>query len=191
MARKVKLDILETRGEDGSAVEAGLPATPGAASEIPQTSGGWQYKKWILLGTIAIGFCLTAAGALFFLAAAGKNDVASTPRNEAEVVLAGTTPRTMANFGNFVIDYRQQGGGFRIVVFAFTVEFNAPMNGDAVQDHADLREAIYTLSKKRTAVSLAAPEERGSFKKEIAAEVEKRLGTGVVKEIYFTKFCVL
>ncbi|MBE0557325.1 MAG: flagellar basal body-associated FliL family protein, partial [Proteobacteria bacterium] len=54
-----------------------------------------------------------------------------------------------------------------------------------------LRGDIYTLSKRRSIGSLVSPEGRGTLGSEIAAELEKRLGAGVVKAVYFTKFYIL
>jgi flagellar basal body-associated protein FliL len=76
-------------------------------------------------------------------------------------------------------------------MFAFAAELNKPANGDALENRVEIRGAIYTLSKKRSVTSLLSPEERKGFRNEIAAELERRLGAGVVKAVYFTKFQVL
>jgi flagellar basal body-associated protein FliL len=189
MARKVKLDILDGLPEDRANAETepvSLPEETAADSQIAQKR---SYKLWILPGMIVMGLCLIAGGAFFVWTMMGQHDTASTANRLPLAVSA--LPPNMANLDAFVIDCRQQGGEFRIVTFAVTVEFKNPVNGDAIRDQVDLREAIYDLSRKKALASLVAPEQRGAFKKEIAAEVEKRLGAGVVKGVYFTKFCIL
>lgn len=191
MARKVRLDIPEAEKGEQSTGEPEPSLLPAVPSEDQQLSKGWPYNKWIVICIVVVGCCLTAVGAFFLWTMTGQKDSASERSNSHPAAVVSTAPRTMATFDNFVIDYRLQGGTVRIVTFAFTVEFASPVHGDAIQDQADLREAIYTLSKKQTEASLFAPEERGGFKKEIAAELEKRLGAGMVKGVYFTKFCIL
>lgn len=113
------------------------------------------------------------------------------PVKQPPVAMMNTIQRNLTNFGNFVVDCRDGGGNVRIVMFAFAVELNKPVNGDAIEDRVELRGGIYTLSKKKSVASLLSPEDRKGFRNEIAAELERRLGVDVVKAIYFTKFYVL
>jgi flagellar basal body-associated protein FliL len=190
MARKVKLDVLEAHADDPLAVDA-EPSLPGAASADHHVSTGGPFKKWIMPCAITLVFCTIAVGVFVVWTMMGQKNTKATSPDHAPVAVTPTTQGTMANIGEFVVDHRLQGGNVRIVTFALTLEFHAPVNDDAIQGNVDLREAIYTLSKRKDFSSLITPEERGALKKEIAAEVEKRLGAGVVKGVYFTKFCTL
>ncbi|MHB9098312.1 MAG: flagellar basal body-associated FliL family protein, partial [Syntrophales bacterium] len=113
------------------------------------------------------------------------------PVKQPSVAIMAAINRNISNFDNFVIDCRDGAGNVKIVMFAFAVELNKPVNGDAIENRVELRGAIHALSRKRSVASLLSPEDRKGFRNEIAAELERRLGAGVVKTIYFTKFCVL
>jgi flagellar basal body-associated protein FliL len=192
MARKVKLDILENREDpiDEQPEEIGpSPLSEVSDSQRPPTV--WTGKKWILTSVVVVSVCLIAIGTVMFLMRTGKKDITSLPVKQPPVAMMNTIQRNLSNFDNFVVDYRDGGGNVRIVMFAFTVELNKPVNGDAIEDRVELRGAIYTLSKKKSMASLLFPENRKTFRNEIAAELERRLGAGVVKAIYFTKFYVL
>lgn len=189
MARKVKLDILEKREDriDEQPEEIG-PSPLLEASDSQQPPTVWTGKKWILTGVVVAIVCLIAVGTVMLLMWTGKKNITSMPVKQPPVAMMNAL---QLNFGNFVVDCRDGGGNVRIVMFAFAVELNKPVNGDAIEDRAELRGAIYTLSKKKSVASLLSPDDRKGFRNEIAAELERRLGAGVVKAIYFTKFYVL
>jgi flagellar basal body-associated protein FliL len=192
MARKVKLDILENR-EDRSD-EQPEDIGPSPLSEVSDSQGppiARAGKKWILTGVVVVSVCLIAVGTAMFLMGRGKKNITSMPVNQPSVAMMNTIQRNFSYFDNFVVDCRDGGGNVRIAMFAFAVELNKPVNGDAIEDRVELRGAIYMLSKKKSVASLLAPEDRKRFRNEIAAELERQLGAGVVKAIYFTKFYVL
>ena len=192
MARKVKLDILENREDriDEQPEDIG-PSPLSEVSDSQRSPTMWTGKKWILTGVTVVSVCLIAVGTVVFLMGRGEKSITSMPVNQPSVAMMNTTHRNLSYFDNFVVDCRDGGGNVRIVMFAFAVELNKPVNGDAIEDRVELRGAIYSLSKKKSVASLLAPEDRKRFRNEIAAELEKRLGEGVVKAIYFTNFYVL
>ncbi len=195
MARKVKLDILEQREQHEDRVdeqpEESGPLSPPAASDGQRPASVWMAKKWILAGVGALVLGIIAAGAVMFLTGAGKKTITSVPGGQSPAAMIPTVNRNLANFDNFVIDCRDAAGNVRIVTFAFAVELNKPAGREATGDEVELRGAIYRLSKKRSVASLLSPEDRKGWRKEIAAEVERRLGAGAVKAVYFTRFSVL
>jgi flagellar basal body-associated protein FliL len=189
MAKKVKLDIPEIRRvrteEEPEEID---PSPPAEASDSPRPSTVWTGKKWILMGVVAVSVCLIAVGAVLFVMKTEKKNITSAPLKQPTVAITNPLQR---NFDNFVVDYRDGSGNVRIVMFAFAVELNKPVNGNAIEDRAELRGAIYTLSKKKSVASLLSPGDRKGLRNEIAAELERRLGAGVVKAVYFTNFYVL
>ena len=140
-----------------------------------------------MTGAVMVSLCLIILGTVLFVMRTGKKDVTPTAVRRPSVVVN----RNIANFDNFVIDCRDGGGNVRIIMFAFAAELNKPVTGDAIENRVELRGAIYTLSRKRSVASLLSPEERKGFRNEIAAELERQLGAGVVKAVYLTKFQVL
>jgi flagellar basal body-associated protein FliL len=191
MARKAKLDILEIHTEAQPVDQESLQ-TPELDPESQQQPLRVRlYKKLIVTCAIVTGVCLVAGGSVFFWMGTGKNTGASLPDTPRPVVVTDVTRQNVANLDNFVIDYREQGDTVRIAIFALAVELNEPVKKDAVENQPELRGDIYTLSKRRSIGSLRSLEERGALRNEIAAELEKRLGAGVVKAVYFTKFTIL
>lgn len=190
MARKAKLDILEIRTEE-QPVHQEPPSLPELEPESKQSLRVRLHKKLIVVCVIVTSVCFIAGGVLFFWMRTGKKNAVSFADKRLSVAVTDVTRHNVANLDNFVIDYRGQGDTVRIAIFALAVELNEQVKRDAVENQVELRGAIYMLSKKRSIGSLLSSEERGALRNEIAAELEKRLGAGAVKAVYFTKFYVL
>ena len=193
MARKAKLDILETGTEEQQIDDHASSQPPELKPEgpQPQPSKLRLKKKLVVLCTVVTCVCCIAAGVLFFRMQRGRENVASPADKRLSVAVADVARHNVANLDNFVIDYPGQGDTVRIAIFALAVELNEPVKKDAVENQVELRSDIYMLSKRRTIGSMLSPKERGALRSEIAAELEKRLGAGAVKAVYFTKFYVL
>jgi flagellar basal body-associated protein FliL len=191
MARKAKLDILEipTEAQPGDQESLQTPELDPESKQQPLRVR--LHKKVIVTCAIVISICFIAGGGVLFWMGTAKNNGASLPGKPRPAVAADVTRQNVANLDNFVIDYREQGDTVRIAIFALAVELNEPVRKDAVENQPELRGDIYTLSKRRSIGSLRSLEERGALRSEIAAELEKRLGAGAVKAVYFTKFYIL
>ena len=192
MARKAKLDILEIHNDQQPADLESL--------QLPELEPEGQQsrlvrvqlrKKLIVLCAIVTSVCIIAGGGVFFWIKAEKKNTASLSDKLRPIAITDVMQHSVANLDNFVIDYREQGDTIRIAIFALAVELNEPVKKDVVEKQVDLRGDIYTLSKKRPIGSLLSPEGRGTLRSEIAAGLDKRLGAGVVKAVYFTKFYIL
>jgi flagellar basal body-associated protein FliL len=188
MARKAKLDILEIHTEEQPAdVEPMQPPEPEPESQ-QQPVRMRLHNKLIVTCVIVIGVCFIAgSGVLFWM----KTGATSRPDTQRSAAVPDATQHNVVNLDNFFIDYRGQGDTVRIVVFALAVELSEPVQKDAVENQVELRGDIYMLSKERSIGSMLSPEERGTLRNEIAAELDKRLGAGAVKAVYFTKFYIL
>jgi flagellar basal body-associated protein FliL len=191
MARKAKLDILEIHTEEQSVDQESLQPPEIEQEGQQQPLRMRLHKKLIVTCVIVASICFIAGGGVFFWMRTGKKGAASLPDKRRPVAIVDVMRHNVANLDNFVIDYREQGDTVRIAIFALAVELNEPVKKDAVENQVELRSDIYTLSKKRSIGSLLSPEERRTLRNEIAAELEKRLGAGAVKAVYFTKFYIL
>ena len=192
MARKVKLDILENHEDHIDDPSEDIGQSP--LSDVSDGQGAptvWTSKKWIFTGVVAVSLCLIVVGTVLFVMRIGKKNITSIPVKQPSVAMTAKINRNISNFDNFVIDCRDGGGNVKILMFALAVELNKPLNGDAIENRVELRGAIYALSRKRSVASLLSPEDRKGFRNEIAAELERRLGAGFVKGVYFTKFYIL
>ncbi len=190
MARKAKLDILEIHTEEQPVDQESL-RPPELEPESQQPLRVRLHKKLIVTCVIVTSVCFIAGGGVFFWVRMGKKNSASLPDKQHQVAVIDVTRHNVANLDNFVIDYREQGDTVRIAIFALAVELNEPVKKDVVENQMELRGDIYTLSKRRPIGSLRSLAERGALRNEIAAELEKRLGAGAVKAVYFTKFYIL
>jgi flagellar basal body-associated protein FliL len=192
MARKAKLDILEIHNDEQPAdLEALQLPELEPEGQQPRLVRLQLRKKLIVLCVILTSVCIIAGGGVFFWMKVGKNNTVSLSDKLRPVAVTDVMQHNVANLDNFVIDYRGQGDTIRIAIFALAVELNEPVKKDVVEKQVGLRGDIYTLSKKRSLGSLFSPEGRGTLRSEIAAELDKRLGAGVVKAVYFTKFYIL
>ncbi len=192
MARKAKLDILEIHNDEQPADLESLQLPELEPDSQPQPLRARLHKKLIVTCVIVTCVCFIAGGGVFFWMKAGKKNVASLPDSKLRpVTVTDVMGHNVASLDNFVIDYREQGDTIRIAIFALAVELNEPVKKDIVEKQVKLRGDIYALSKKKSLGSLFSPEGRGALRSEIAAELDKRLGAGVVKAVYFTKFYIL
>lgn len=192
MARKAKLDILEIHNDKPPADSESLQLPELEPDSQPEPLRARLHKKLIVTCVIVTCVCFIAGGGVFFWMKAGEKNVASLPDSKLRPVTVTDMMRhNVASLDNFVIDYREEGGTIRIAIFALAVELNQPVKKDVVENQVKLRGDIYTLSKKRPLSSLFSLGGRGTLRSEIAAELDKRLGAGVVKAVYFTKFYIL
>jgi len=191
MARKAKLDILEIHNDQQPTDLESLPPPELEPESLPQPLKTRLHKKLIVTCVIVTSVCIIAGGGVFFWMKAGKRNTASLSDKPRPVAVTDVTRHNVANLDNFVIDYRDQGDTIRIAIFALAVELNEPVKKDVVENQVKLRGDIYTLSKRRSLGSLFSPEGRETLKSEIAVELDKRLGAGVVKAVYFAKFYIL
>ena len=191
MARKAKLDILEIHNDEQPADLESLQHPELEPESQPQPLRMRLHKKLIMTCAIVTSVCFIAGGGVFFWMKAAKKNTASLSDKLRPVAVADVMRHNVANLDNFVIDYREQGDTIRLAIFALAVELNEPVKKDVVENQVELRGDIYSLSKKRSLGSLFSPEGRGTLRGEIVAELDKRLGAGVVKAVYFTKFYIL
>jgi flagellar basal body-associated protein FliL len=190
MARKAKLDILEIHTEEQPADVKSVQPSELKPESQQQPLRMRLNRKMIVTCVIVTSVCFIAGGGVFFWLKMAKKTT-SIPDTRHPTAVTDVTLHNVANLDNFIIDYREQGDSVRIAIFALAVELNEPVKKDAVENQVELRGDIYTLSKRRPIGSLFSPEERGTLRNEIAAELDKRLGAGAVKAVYFTKFYIL
>lgn len=174
MARKAKLDILEIQEEQ-----------PKETGEIPAPEGGSapgkprSFKKVLVFAALGAFVILSLGGtALWWLTRPVENRAAQQAARQA--IPLSSSP--VVTLDEFYVPCQGPDGRTRIAVFGLAVE----LNGQAGEQGVELRKAIYALAKKRGMATWILTEERWELKKSIAAELERRWGTGTVKEVYFT-----
>ena len=186
MTRKAKLDILEILPEEQEAV---LPEEREPEIPPPQPSVRLR-KKFLVPAVIFFVVCCLAGSGIVFWLRSGQRAAPPPDRRAAPTVIAGER-QNMVTLTDFFVDYREPGDRVRIAVFALAVELDESVRKDTFEKQPELRGDIYRVSKKRSLAALRSPDERGALRSEIAAALEKRLGAGSVKAVYFTKFYIM
>lgn len=97
----------------------------------------------------------------------------------------------MVYLNDFIIDLTDSKGHNYVLMcdVAFDVEDKTVL--DPVGNNSGLRNIIYRTAQSRSVVALRSVEERKKMKKELAAELGKMLGSGSVKNVYFTNYFIM
>ena len=84
-------------------------------------------------------------------------------------------------FQDFIIDLKDTSGKSKILVCDVAIDITENTNAAQLIDSKDIREIIYRTAKGKSAVALRSLEERKRLKNELARELDKMFGEGIVK----------
>jgi len=76
-------------------------------------------------------------------------------------------------------------------MFDLTFELNTGQQGLFMGNMVRIRSSIYQMVSKKTVNVVLSPRSMNLLRDEIMTELEKYLGKGTIKNIYFTKYIVL
>lgn len=149
------------------------------SSEVKQKSG--LDLKIILVGLVIF---LVAMGASYFLM---KSLMAPLmPKDEtksAEEVLSGG----LVSAGEFTTNVNDVAGN-RYLKVEVSIEIKDKNSEETINEFMPvIRDTILTILSSKTAADLDA-QNRDNIKEEIKAELNKKLGKGYIKQVYFTNF---
>jgi flagellar basal body-associated protein FliL len=209
--QKAKLDILENIPEiDTTGVMEGTDEV----SEIPPMAGKqWASNKLILLvSTLVLAVLVIAGGVWFYFMKSAslmhKEKIVNADGDnfgkESKVIgdateIGNTAPPavplsdkvTTIYFKDFIIDLRDTGGRSKILVCEVAIEISENQNAAQLVNNKDVRRIIYLSAKGKSAVALRSLEERKRLKNEMTTELEKMLGEGVIKNLYFINYLIM
>lgn len=209
MVQKAKLDTLENLPEIEIISEK---IEPEVQEEVISISGEkWAFNKLLFIGAPVLLVVLVIAGAIWFFI---FKTVMPTPdlKQQAEVkvekpekiieVAADTTPVkepekvnlekvNSVYFKDFMINLKDKTSRSRILMCDVVFDLNDEKNMAQLENNRDIRNVIYQTAKGKNAVVLKSIEERKRLKKEISQELDKMLGDGIVKNVYFTNFVIM
>lgn len=203
MVRKAKLDVLENLPD----IEMMIQAEDSPESPLPFYGGKWALNKLLLIAVPAVMVILVIGGVLwFYLTPTGKTvnrlQSASTVAiiekkkpQHAQIVSTQTAIEPVkannAYYKDFIIDLKDKTGKDRILMCDVALEVSEAGNITGLESSEDIRNIIYQTAAGRNAVVLRSIEERNKLKKELLREVNKMLGDGVVKNVYFTNYLIM
>ncbi len=196
--QKAKLDILENIPDiDATGAAEGTDEVP----EITTIAGKqWASNKLILLVSALVLAALVIAGGVWFYltkSASLKDQESKAPDNATESgntdtpIFAPADKLITIYFKDFIIDLKDTGGMSKILVCEVAIEISENQNTAKLANNKDVRKIIYLAAKGKSAVALRSLEERKRLKIEMITELEKMLGKGVIKNLYFINYLIM
>ncbi|MEI6610824.1 MAG: flagellar basal body-associated FliL family protein, partial [Deltaproteobacteria bacterium] len=94
-------------------------------------------------------------------------------------------------YKDFIIDLKDTSGRSKILVCDVAIDIMENENAAKLVNSKEVRKIIYRTAKGKSAVALRSLEERKRLKNEMAKELEKMLGEGVIKNVYFLNYIIM
>jgi len=213
--QKAKLDILENIPDIEIAGE--IIEIEEVFKISPISGKQWAGNKLILLISILVLVILGIAGGVWFyltkstfLKHKEKIVISEVDNFGRQSEDAGKTVDSAAESGNtslpiappadkvitiyykdFIIDLKDTSGKSKILVCDVAIDVIENENAAQLVNNKDVRKIIYRTAKGKSAIALKSLEERKRLKNEMAKELEKMLGEGVIKNVYFINYVIM
>lgn len=192
MVQKAKLDILENLPD----VE--IPDTiimPEAQDGSIPLKEKWALNKLLLIVVPVLIVVLVIGGALWFYLGKDNSNL-SRPQIDShpESNPAATVELAKQNFvyfKDFIIDLKDKSGKGKILLCDVVIDLSEDKVITELASNRDIRSTIYLAAKTKSPIALRSIEERKRLKKEILQEMNKMLGEGIVKNVYFTNYIIM
>lgn len=207
MVGKAKLDVLENLAD----IE--LPDANGQPGEqsFPVAKEKWALNKLLLIATPVVIVVLAITGVLWVyftrtdstVTKRQSSTLASKPAvviekkkaaNDEKISTPAAIEPVKANnvyFKDFIIDLKDKTGKSKILMCDLVFDVSEAGKIAELENRNDIRNMIYTTATGRNAVVLRSIEERKKLKQELLLELNKLLGEGIVKNIYFTNYVIM
>lgn len=206
MVEKAKLDILE-KLPDIEMADAVNQTEVRVEPLIPALGEKWALNKILLIVAPAFMVVLVIVGVLWFYLTRTDTEVAKlksgTPVNlienkkpeDAEKISKQTAAEPVKTkkiyFNNFFIDLKDKTGKSKILMCDVAVNVGESGNATELENRKDIRNLIYQTATGKNAIVLRSIEERKRLKNELLQELNKMLGDGIIKDVYFTNYLIL
>jgi flagellar basal body-associated protein FliL len=208
--KKAKLDILEEIPD----LDIGLSETEIFAdqrySDVNEIRGKWAFNKLLIIGIPIMLVTLFVGGIIIYYMLDGassrhkaqqmvKSGVQfqanqhATQRSSDNVQLRKTLSAKLTTFHlkDFMIDLKDAGGNNHLLIFDVVFDVGGELRQNTTENSSSLRNAIYKTAQNKSVVALRSVEERKKLKKDLASALEKILGEGSVKNLFFTNFLIM
>ena len=94
-------------------------------------------------------------------------------------------------FKDFIIDLKDARGNSYVLMCDIAFDLGQEQKNGQLEDTAVLRNIIYKTAQSRSVVALRSVEERKKLKKDLAFALDKILGDGRVKNVYFMNYFIM
>jgi flagellar basal body-associated protein FliL len=213
--QKAKLDILENIPD--IEMFGVISESDELPDVVPIPGNKWASNKFILLvSIIGLGVVIIAGGVWFYFIKSvplprketiivssngnsnKESEEASKPAGEVPENTSISVPAaplaekvTTIYFKDFIIDLKDTSGKSKILICDIAIDVSENQDAAKLVNDADVRDIIYRTAKGKSAVALRSLEERKRLKDEMARELGKILGEGIVKNVYFTNYIIM
>ncbi len=217
--QKAKLDILENIPDIDMPGESS--ETDSVAEITPISDKKWASNKLIFLVSILSLLVLVVGGIIagglwvFFsqsdslkneekilisdsnnfgkeIENASKTTGSPTESNNTGAPIISSAGKVITiHFKDFIIDLKDTSGKSKILICDVAIDISDNRNVADLVNNKDVREIIYRTARGKSAVALRSLEERKRLKNEMARELDKMLGEGIVKNVYFTNYIIM
>ncbi len=203
MVEKAKLDVLENL-PDIEITDIKIQSEELSLPVVVKEK--WAFNKLFLIAAPALIVVLVITGVLWFYLTRTDPKVAkikSSPpvaavekksvQDEVIVAKAAIEPIKVNNvyFKDFIIDLKDRTGKSKILMCDVVFDVSDSVKIAELENRSDIRNIIYSTTTAKNAVVLRSIEERKRLKQEMMQELNKILGDGIVKSVYFTNYVIM
>lgn len=201
MVQKAKLDIFDNF-PDLEINDAQEKQGETIAEDDPLSNGKWALNKIILIATPSLIVILVITGLLWSYLTkkveplpetklAAPSNVLGKKESSPALVTDESKKINTVYFKDFVIDLKDKSGKSKILMCDVVFDIVEGINVAETDKGKNIRNVIYQTTKGKNAVALKSIEERKRLKNELSTELNKILGDGFVKNVYFINFIIL
>ncbi len=209
--KKAKLDIWEDIPawvDD----KPDMPISTGQDAAVEKDEGGrkWAMNKLLLISA-PIVLVILIIGVLIAYHASRNSPQTPTPvrqtapemsvrESERKAVTevsgqdkASVLPEktTILFFKDFMIDLKDARGNNHVLMCDVAFDLGEEQQQDPMEKTALMRSIIYKTAQMRSVIALRSVEERKKLKKDLAFAIDKILGEGSVKNVYFMNYFIM
>lgn len=209
--KKAKLDIWEDIPawvDD----KPDMPISTGQDAAVEKDEGGrkWAMNKLLLISA-PIVLVILIIGVLIAYHASRNSPQTPTPvrqtapemsvRESARKAVTEVSGQDKASvlpekttilfFKDFMIDLKDARGNNHVLMCDVAFDLGEEQQQDPMEKTALLRSIIYKTAQMRSVIALRSVEERKKLKKDLAFAIDKILGEGSVKNVYFMNYFIM
>lgn len=105
--------------------------------------------------------------------------------------LASSEKTKILYFKDFMIDLKDVRGNSHVLICDVAFDLGEGLPNDQVENITLMRSIIYKTAQTRSVVALRSVEERKKLKNDLAYALDKILGDGCVKHVYFMNYFIM
>jgi len=209
--KKAKLDILEEIPDLDIEINDVQEVADQSIDTEPEGAGRFAFNKLLMVGLPVMLIVLAISGFIVYYIISGiisgsEKSEATSIKKEMDRERSNFSPGLMdakqpqislpsgplnLHLKDFIVDLKDSGGNNHVLMFDVVLDIKGEYKQTYNEDSYVLRNAIYKVAKSQNPIALRSVEERKKLKKDMGDALEKILGEGTVKNIYFTTYFIM